>query len=398
MRGEDEGARKLRVYALLEARYHFYVAFHASRRALEEPIRRRYYHVAPLPAAELAAWRRLLSWGAAQPTGHVCDPLEPMAEVLPSFTYERCLLPGASVRSLWKEYALFLEGKGAVEDARGVLARASGVFFRDCAPMLLYHAQFEEAHGGLDAARALCAATCALPPPAIDAYLAAANLERRAGNTDGMRAAFAAAVDALRGEPLAALVRHAAAVERKLCGDHARGVALIESAIAREPANELLWDAALECATSAVVPAAAGAGDSPAYQAAAALLERMIAADSPLPPPARRRAWLRYQRLVDDYAGSVDAMRALKRSRDEAGLELTLDSEVPESAVPKPLPKRKPNGMSVDVSMGGGAAQPSPSPQQAQAQYTPEQLAQYQQYYAQYYQQQGYGQGYYPQQ
>jgi len=175
-------------------------------------------------------------------------------------------------------------------------------------------------------------------------------------------------------------------------------VALIESAIAREPANELLWDAALECATSAVVPAAAGAGDSPAYQAVAALLERMIAADSPLPPPARRRAWLRYQRLVDDYAGSVDAVRELKRSRDEAGLELTLDSEVPESAVPKPLSKRKQNGMSVDVSMGGGAAQPSPSPQQAQTQYTPEQLAQYQQYYAQYYQQQGYGQGYYPQQ
>ena len=89
-------------------------------------------------------------------------------------------------------------------------------------------------------------------------------------------------------------------MERKLCGDHARGVALIESAIAREPANELLWDAALECATSAVVPAAAGAGDSPAYQAAAALLERMIAADSPLPPPARRRAWLRYQRRADE--------------------------------------------------------------------------------------------------
>mmetsp|Transcript_31255 Transcript_31255/g.97906 ORF Transcript_31255/g.97906 Transcript_31255/m.97906 type:complete len:158 (+) Transcript_31255:791-1264(+) len=118
MRGEDEGARKLRVYALLEARYHFYVSFHAPRRSLEDPIRRRYYHVAPLPAAELASWRRLLSWAADQPTGHVCDPLEPRAEVLPSFTYERCLLPGASVRSLWKEYALFLEGKGAVENPR----------------------------------------------------------------------------------------------------------------------------------------------------------------------------------------------------------------------------------------------------------------------------------------
>lgn len=62
--------------------------------------------------------------------------------------YERALLPCASDRSLWLEYALHLETAGRVAAARGVLQRATGRFFTACVPTLLAHAAFEEEHGG----------------------------------------------------------------------------------------------------------------------------------------------------------------------------------------------------------------------------------------------------------
>ena len=68
---------------------------------------------------------------------------------------------------------------------------------------------------------------------------AAANLERRAGNTDGMRAAFAAAVDALRGEPLAALVEWAKCDEEPLLEDRSEveEIALAGLAVRRTEAE-----------------------------------------------------------------------------------------------------------------------------------------------------------------
>lgn len=62
--------------------------------------------------------------------------------------YERALLPCAGERSVWLEYAAFLEEAGWVAAARGVLRRATGQFFSACVPTILAHAAFEEEHGG----------------------------------------------------------------------------------------------------------------------------------------------------------------------------------------------------------------------------------------------------------
>ena len=63
----------------------------------------------------------------------------------------------------------------------------------------------------------------ALKPPSLEAHLALANLERRAGRLAQMRLAYERGVAALRGAPLAYFARHAARVERVLCSEPSRG-------------------------------------------------------------------------------------------------------------------------------------------------------------------------------
>ena len=64
--GHDEGARKLRVLPLLEARYKLTRSEHAVRLALEAPLRRRHFHIKPLPAEELQRWGAYLDWAEAR--------------------------------------------------------------------------------------------------------------------------------------------------------------------------------------------------------------------------------------------------------------------------------------------------------------------------------------------
>ena len=63
----------------------------------------------------------------------------------------------------------------------------------------------------------------ALKPPSLEAHLALANLERRAGRLAQMRLAYERGVAVLRGAPLAYFARHAARVERVLCSEPSRG-------------------------------------------------------------------------------------------------------------------------------------------------------------------------------
>ena len=69
-------------------------------------------------------------------------------------------------------------------------------------PLLLAHARFEEAHGEHAAAAELCAKAAALRPASLEAALAHVQQARRAGELPRARAAYAAGVAALDGEPL----------------------------------------------------------------------------------------------------------------------------------------------------------------------------------------------------
>ena len=63
---------------LLEARYKLTRSEHAARLALEAPLRRRHFHIKPLPAEELQRWGAYLDW--AETRGRSGTALEMEAE------------------------------------------------------------------------------------------------------------------------------------------------------------------------------------------------------------------------------------------------------------------------------------------------------------------------------
>ena len=123
-----------------------------------------------------------------------------------------------------------------------MLRRASGHFLRRRFHVVLEHAAFEEAHGGLGEARRLCIQACALRPPVLEAFLQHANLERRAGHLLRMQQVYEDAVECLAGDALCYLLRHAASYARRVLSAPGWGADLLESALRREPSSEALWD------------------------------------------------------------------------------------------------------------------------------------------------------------
>jgi pre-mRNA-processing factor 39 len=75
--GADDGARKLRVIALLEARFGFVRAGHRARLELEGAVRRRYFHVKPLSQSELLAWSDYLAWEEVRTQPRPAQPRPP---------------------------------------------------------------------------------------------------------------------------------------------------------------------------------------------------------------------------------------------------------------------------------------------------------------------------------
>ena len=350
--GDDEGARKLRVLPLLEARCALTRSLHAERLRLEGEIRRRHWHVKPLDDEQRQRWRALLEWeearqlpatttngdggvaGASNGAGGAGhgdgdgdgdgDAAELEAAAVRS--YERCLVPCSDDAELWLRYAAFLEGRGKLDAARAVLARASGgVLLRGQVAPTLAHAAFEEAHGDHAAAEALLerawsasTSAAASASASLEVCLARANLARRRADPSGARAAYRQGLVALRGDALAFLAQHAAHFERRCGGGSgAEGaeaaVALVEAALAREPTSARLIDLRLRleidaAAAAAAAPAAAAGGVRHVHD----LFERLLAAPCELPAQLQAQLRTRWLAFADEHATSVADVRALE--------------------------------------------------------------------------------------
>lgn len=171
-------------------------------------------------------------------------------------------------------------------------------------------------------ARRLSSAATSLSPPSLEAVLASANLERRAGNFSAAAAALSSGAQRLSGDALAVLARHVAAAEWR-AGRPEAGRAVLRAAVDRQPHSEMTWEAALafeiemdqarqagRAARQMEIDAdeeagAAAENGGTAHGVAAlveALFERMLARETPLPPAAKRRAWLRYQQVCAWWA------------------------------------------------------------------------------------------------
>ena len=318
---DDDGARRLRVLPLLEARYRLTKRSHGERLRFEAAVRRRHFHVRPLEESELRHWGRYLSWEEAQ-LGERQGEAALQQLVL---TYERCLVPCCLSASIWLRYARTLEARGSVELARAVLRRASGTFLKRHVGVLLAHAEFDEAHGCVAAARELCAAAAAVRPPSLEAVVTAANLERRAAEWRRMREIFTDGLARFEGEELTFLARHAAKLERT-AGEHKDSeyaAQIFESSLKREPANVALWEGALEHEIETLVPpgkaprkqkgaAAGAAATADGLTRLSALFERMVAEGSSLSWSNKQRAWRKYVKCLRDHSSSVAHVRRLE--------------------------------------------------------------------------------------
>lgn len=364
---EDDGARKLRLLPLLEAQFKRARGEHAERLQWEEGVRRRYFHLQPLSADELAHWHAYLDWEEAR--GNVPRLV---------LTYERALVACCLDSRMWLRYVRALEGHGMIREARDAFTRASGHFLRRHPAMLLAHAAFEEAHHAVGAARRVCAAAAALRPPLVEAVLAQANLERRLGDVAAMRAAYTTGCALLAGDDLAFVVRHAGRYEAHVLTNRTWATELAEAALQREPTSEVLWDVRishelLTMPTEHVAPAGTldtaaessseghpalpnggqsaaaptdGSATSPgtthartrAVPSALAhvynLFERAIGAQSPLPDEAKLRLLRRYVQVAHDYSDSVASIRELTERLEHASSPKRQRTAAPDAPQP----------------------------------------------------------------
>ena len=397
---EDDGARKLRLLPLLEAQFRRAKASHADRLGWESAVTRRHFHLKPLDEASLTHWHAYLDWEEAR--GNVPRLM---------LTFERCLVPCSMDYPLWERYVRSLESRGMITEARDAFARASSHFLRRRFSVLLDHAIFEEAHSNLEEARRLCAEAVGLRPPSLEAGLAQANLERRAGDVTRLRKVYESAVDLLSGDPLAYVVRHAARYAHQVLKASAWASELLESALRKEPASEDLWDLRLTHETECMEAADTANGDAakaessadeaasgqrgpqvaqPALQRVFAIFERALLPDSGLSDEARQAVWRRYVQCAADYSDSVAQVRELNERFIEATSpkrRRTGGAEAPAAA-----------SCSVSAACTSAAAATATA---AAAAYPPYASAadyayhhyyyqQYQQQHAAYYQQQGY--------
>ncbi|KAG5187739.1 hypothetical protein JKP88DRAFT_206940, partial [Tribonema minus] len=155
----------------------------ARRAPLEARLVRPFFHVKPLDATQLAAWRALLDLEeAASGAARVAA------------AYERCLVACANYAEFWARYALWTARAVGAAAACNVAGRACAVLRRRPDVHLLC-AELLEAAGYGDAARGMYARVLSdLAPGLLEAAVRLAALERRRGDAAAAVAAYRCAL------------------------------------------------------------------------------------------------------------------------------------------------------------------------------------------------------------
>ncbi|BFZ55682.1 hypothetical protein PYCC9005_002723 [Savitreella phatthalungensis] len=169
-RGELEVERELRIRV-----HHLQLeTFNKTQTAVtrrwpyESEIRRAYFHVTELPAAELVNWRRYLDFEEQEG-----DPVRIIA------LYERCLHTCAMYDEFWLRYARWSTAHLGEDDTRNIYQRACQAV-PISRPYLRYgFARWEEALGHIQTAEDLYSAVLLELPGTAETCVGRAHLERR---------------------------------------------------------------------------------------------------------------------------------------------------------------------------------------------------------------------------
>ncbi|XP_073318022.1 pre-mRNA-processing factor 39-1-like isoform X3 [Primulina huaijiensis] len=140
----------------------------------ETAIRRPYFHVRPLNAAELENWHDYLDFVEGE------DEFNKIVKL-----YERCLIACANYPEYWIRYVLCMEASGSMELADNALARATQVFVKRQPEIHLFAARFREKRGDISGARASYQLVhTGISPGLQEAIIKHANMEHRLGNLE----------------------------------------------------------------------------------------------------------------------------------------------------------------------------------------------------------------------
>ncbi|XP_052836516.1 pre-mRNA-processing factor 39 isoform X2 [Drosophila gunungcola] len=202
-----------------------------ARWSFEEGIKRPYFHVKPLERAQLKNWKDYLDF-----------EIEKGDRERVLVLFERCLIACALYDEFWLKMLRYLE---SLEDQSGVTKLIRDVFSRACRihhpekPSLhLMWAAFEECQLNFDVAAEILQRIEQRCPNLLQLAYRRINVERRRGALDKCRELYKHYIESTKNKGIAgSLSIKYARFLNKICHDIDAGVAALQQALERDPAN-----------------------------------------------------------------------------------------------------------------------------------------------------------------
>jgi pre-mRNA-processing factor 39 len=320
----------------------------------ETGVIRPYFHVQPLSASEVNAWRSYLDNEEVHASEDRVIKL-----------YERCLVACCLYVEFWKRYAFYLQSKKRIEDTRSVLTRAATIFLKRIPAIHVTLAEFEEQHGSVNQAiHILNSAVSGIGKGNVETIVKAVHLFRRNNlHDEAIRLLVDEKqhVDNEHGKQILEVQR--ALYLANIVHDLDKAREIFNSAVTEYPSSKHVWSSYIEFELKHL-------GDKDWNTSVKPLFERFIQQNE-----VEDKALIleKYYNMLTHYGSSVADLHRVE--------QLLLKLKVPKQNPKKRKAEEEVNGDSAKIPKVDGSAAYNQWYQQQMAGYNP-------QAYAQYYQQQ----------
>ncbi|KAH8326723.1 hypothetical protein KR067_012274, partial [Drosophila pandora] len=202
-----------------------------ARWSFEEGIKRPYFHVKPLERAQLKNWKDYLDF-----------EIEKGDRERVLVLFERCLIACALYDEFWLKMLRYLESSddvpGVTQLIRDVYRRACRIHHPDKPSLHLMWAAFEECQLNFDAAAEILQNVEQRCPNLLQIAYRRINVERRRGNNNKCRELYKNYIESTKNKGIAGtLAIKFARFLNKICHDLEAGLAELQQALDRDPAN-----------------------------------------------------------------------------------------------------------------------------------------------------------------
>lgn len=202
-----------------------------ARWSFEEGIKRPYFHVKPLERAQLKNWKDYLDF-----------EIEKGDRERVLVLFERCLIACALYDEFWLKMLRYLESledqTGVIDLMRDVYRRACRIHHPDKPSLHLKWAAFEECQLNFDGAAEILQRIEQRCPNLLQLSYRRINVERRRGALDKCRELYKHYIESTKNKGVAgSLAIKYARFLNKICHDLDAGLAALQQALERDPAN-----------------------------------------------------------------------------------------------------------------------------------------------------------------